>query len=98
VSLDSRIEKLQETLGVLTTLKESTGWQLYIEAVNALIRVGRMASFGNDIGSLEDAFNECKLKAVIAGMQQSLATVDTLIDEADTDIKTLIEEREQEDA
>jgi len=98
VPLDSQIEELQNALGELSHTKESPGWKRIVDAVNALIRAGRMESFNNDISSLEDSFKECKLKARIAGMQQVLLTLDTLIDEADTDLKALLEEREEENA
>jgi len=98
VSLDSRIEDLQNVLAILTTLKNSSGWVILVDAINSSIRDGRTSSFNNRINSLEDAFRECDLKANIAGMQQVILKLDTLIDEADTDLKALIAEREEENA
>ena len=98
MSLDSKIEELQDTLLSLNNTRDTSGWKMLVDAINSSIRDGRTASFNNRINSLEDAFRECDLKATIAGMQQVILKLDTLIDEADTDLKALIVEREEENA
>ena len=98
VSLDSKIEDLQDRISGFEALRNTYGWRLLVEGTNAFVRNGRITSFNNRIMSLEDAFKECDAKANIAGAQFVMSLAVTLEDEAKTNLEEALAEREEDHA
>jgi len=98
VSLDSKIEDLQNRLRSLEALRQTPGWELLTAAADAYVRNERTKSFNSRITSIEDAFEECNTKANIAGAQFILGLPFIMEDEARTNLKEALVEREEEDA